>query len=176
LWGESGDALVRASARYKADAVLIGRARLAAASPGDVTWTLVLGEERMQWQGSVADGPQGLAERLSQRLAATATVAAAGPTRLAVSGVGSLQQYGQLLAYLQGLDVVESLALGQVAGDTMMFDLRLRGDREQLTRALAVRRMLEPDTAVTDTVVTDTATGMPDGATLDLSYRLVAVP
>jgi hypothetical protein len=166
LWGESGNAVVRASARYAADAVLLGRARLAGTSPGEVRWTLMLGDERMEWRGTVADGPRGLAERLSQRLAATMAPAATGPVRLAVSGVGSLRQYGQLLTYLQGLDVIGSLGLGYVAGETMVFDLQLRGDREQLTRALAARRVVEPDGAA--------AVVAPAGATPDLSYRLLS--
>lgn len=162
VWGDFTAPVSAASARYQADAVLIGRARLFPPGMTDVRWTLLAGGERADWRGSVADGPQGLAERLSQRLAA----GGGNPQllRLAVSGISTLEQYGAVLAHLQGLDVTQSLAVARVDGDAVTFDLRLRGDREQLGRALAAGRLIEP---------VGEAAGEFSGA--DLRYRLAGI-
>lgn len=142
VWGDFPETVARASGRYQADAILVGRARLFPPGMTDVRWTLFLGGERAEWRGGVADGPAGLAERLGQRLGAAGDVG--GTVRLAVEGVASFEQYGALLAYLQGLDVVEGVTVAGARGSAVDFDLTLRGDRERLEKALAVRRVVEP--------------------------------
>lgn len=143
VWGDFSEPLVRASQRYRADAILLGRARLYPPGMDDVRWTLLLGNERQEWRGTVADGPRGLAERLAERFA-TAPGAAGGSLRLAVAGVGSIDQYGALLAHLRGLDSVDAIDVTAASGDTLLLELRLRGSREQLLRGLALRGQLEP--------------------------------
>jgi hypothetical protein len=143
VWGEFTDPVVKASARYQADATLIGRARLfPAGSAPDVKWTLLAGGERADWRGGIADGPRGLAERLVQRLGSGAVTTAAA--RLEVTGITSLDGYGEVLSYLQSLDVIESVSVAGLSGATVSFDLALRGERDRLVRALAARRILEP--------------------------------
>jgi hypothetical protein len=143
VWGDFSEPVVRGSARYQADAVLIGRARLFPQGMPDVRWTLLAGGERAEWRGDVANGPQGLADRLAQRLTTAIT---AGPTRmrLVVSGVENFEDYGRVLAHLADLDVVESLAVARVDGQAVDFELGLRGGTDRLVDALALRRVLEP--------------------------------
>jgi hypothetical protein len=169
VWGGFPEPVMRASGRYQADAILIGRARLVPAGMTDVRWTLLTGEERTEWRGSVADGPAGLAERLGQRLAA-AGGPGGGVVRLAVAGVTTFGQYGALLAYLQGLDVIERVTVAGAAAQALQFDLVLRGDPDRLEKAFAVRRVLEPDTGA--------ATPPPGagGTPGELRYRLGAAP
>ncbi len=166
VWGEFTGPVQNASARYRADALLIGRARLFPAGMDDVRWTLLAGEERLEWRGGVADGPRGLAERLAQRLALPAG-AESSEVRLAVSGIGTLDEYGLVLGFLRGLSMIESAGVDFVAGDTMVFGLRLRGTRGQLETALGLRAPIEP--------VGEPGPAMPVGAAApELRYRLVA--
>ena len=165
IWGEFTAPLVAASARYGADAILVGRVRLFPPGMNDARWTLLVGEERLEWRGSVADGPNGLAERLAQRLAVGGAATGGSTVRLAVSGIGSLEQYGTVLAGLQGLDAVASLAVVELAGDRVVFQLGLRADHARLVRALAVARLLEP---------ADAAATTPGAAVMN--YRLVGLP
>jgi hypothetical protein len=158
VWGEFSEPVAKASARYRPDAVLVGRARLFPPGLQDVRWTLLLGADRLEWRGGVADGPRGLAERLAQRLAAPAS-AGSGGVRLAVGGIGSLDQYGLVLGHLRGLDGVEAVDVGEVSGDTTLFELRVRGGRDQVERTLAARGLLQPVAAA----------GVPAG---ELHYRL----
>jgi hypothetical protein len=167
VWGEFSEQVVRASERYRADALLLGRARLFPAGMQDVRWTLLAGDERLEWRGGVADGPRGLAERLALRLA-VAPGADAGTVRLAVSGITSMDQYGSVSGYLRGIEVIESLAVTAVATDTMVFEIALRGSRDQLARSLALRSLLEP--AAPDSV----GIAPLPGPAPDLRYRLAS--
>ncbi len=167
IWGEFTAPLVTASARYGADAVLVGRVRTFPPGMNDARWTLLLGEERLEWRGSVADGPDGLAERLAQRLAVGGPAAGGSTVRLAVSGIGSMEQYGTVLAGLQGLDAVASLAVVELVGDSVVFQLGLRTDHARLVRALAVARLLEPAAD---------AAAAPPGAAPVMHYRLAGLP
>ena len=162
VWGDFTGPVTQASARYQADAVLIGRARLSPPGMTDVRWTLLVGDERVEWRGGIADGAYGLAERLSQRMVPAQVGAGGGTAHLAVSGITTLDQYGLVLGYLQGLDLVASLSVASIDADTVAFDLRLRGNEAQLSRALAVRRLIEP-----------VAAAGPAVAAPALNYRLV---
>ncbi len=163
LWGDFTAPVVNASARYEADAVLIGRARLFPVGLPDVRWTLLVGDERVDWRGGLGDGPAGLAEHLAERLASSAT---GGHTlRLGVAGIHTFDDYGLVLGYLQGLDVVESLSPVALVADEITFELKLRGDRELLERSLAVGRIVEPGGAGETPL-------SPARVPADLSYRL----
>jgi hypothetical protein len=163
VWGDFSERVRAASRRYRPDAVLVGRARLVPAGMPDVRWTLQLGEERFEWRGSVVEGPHGLADRLSQRLA---TAGAADETVLvAVSGVTSFDGYGQVSAYLRAVDLVESLEVPYVSGDVVVFRLRVRGGAAQLANTFEIGRLLYPDAATAVTLP-------PAGRAPDLTYRL----
>jgi hypothetical protein len=164
VWGDFSDRVLQASRRYQPDAVLVGRARLFPAGMQDVRWTLHQGNERLEWRGTVADGPAGLAERLAERLATAG--AADQDVLLAVTGVSSFDGYGQVLEYLRGIDLVESLDVPFVTDDVLICRLRVRGGPVQLTQALALGRLLEPEDAVP-------AIDIPGAARMpDLAYRL----
>lgn len=167
IWGEFGGPVLAASARYQSDAVLVGRARLVPAGMPDVRWTLHLGDERFEWRGGVADGPHGLADRLAARLA---SAGAAGQTLLvAVTGVAGLDGYGQVSAYLRGLDLVEAIEVPYVKGDVVVYRLRVRGGAEQLARTFAIGRLLYADAPASLAIP-------PQGRPPDLTYRLGGGP
>lgn len=144
VWGEFTEPLRAASAPYGADAILVGRVRLFPPGLADARWTLLVGEDRMEWRGGIADGPQGLAERLAQRLA-VGHGSSGGTVRLAVAGIGNMDQYGAVLAGLQGLEAVAACAVTSLDAGGVVFDLVLRADRAQFARGLALLRLIEPE-------------------------------
>jgi hypothetical protein len=144
--GDVVESIIQASARYRADAVLIGQGRLYRTGTPEVSWTLVAGGERSEWRGNVADGALGLADRLAERLVA-GPASGAGRVRLSVSRVTTFEDYGLVLGHLRGVSVIESVDVAGVAGDTVVFVLGHRGGQEQLVSALALRRLLEPEEA-----------------------------
>ncbi len=134
IWGGFADPVLAASARYGADAVLIGRARDVSADASRVRWLLVSGAERIAWEGPVEAGPQQAAEALAQSLATYAK--AADALRLQVDGVDSLDRFGRLQTYLRGLDVVRSARVTRVRDSRVEFELVVRGDAARLSRSL----------------------------------------
>ena len=138
-----------------ADLLLVGR-RTATGGPAVLRWTLAQGNERAEWQGDVAEGVHGLADRLAARYASAA--ASARVLRLRVDGIDSFDAYGRVQSYLRSLGLVQSAELQRVAGSTLFYALTVRGDVAQLDDTFALQRVLAP--------VAEAATG-------DLIYRLV---
>ncbi len=138
-----------------ADLLLVGR-RAAVGGPAVLRWTLAQGSERAEWQGDVADGVHGLADRLAARYASAA--AGARVLRLRVDGIDSFDAYGRVQSYLRSVGLVQSAELQRVAGSTLFFELTVRGGVEQLDDAFALQHVLAP---------------MAASASGDLIYRLV---
>ena len=158
LWGEFSEPVIEASARYGADAILIGRSRGPDPTTAQLRWTLLLGRERMDWTGTLADGPHGAADRLAARLAA-----AAGEQqwlRVEIGNVAMLRDYAQVYTLFTGLSLVEECQVVAVDDDRLRLALRVRGTADQLMRGLALRRLLDIDAAP------------PAPRSADLYYRL----
>jgi hypothetical protein len=140
LWGDFRTPVVEASRRYGAEAVLIGRTRSLNPEAQGVRWTLVTGSEQAAWQGDIWSGPGETAVYLARRQATFAN--SAGRLRLMVTGVDSLDKYGQLMAYLKELGIVETVSVGHLAADNVEFDLVVRGDANRFAQTLDNGRRL----------------------------------
>jgi len=173
VWGGFTESLLDASARYDADAVLVGRARVFSRERIEVRWTLLLDDERYDWDGDVASGPDNLADFFAARLARSAGMH--GQILLQVDGVNSLDAYGRLSAYLTALEVVEDFAVNRVAESEVLFSLSVRGDVDLLMRTIALRRVLQ---LVEEPVDAARPGGFPDlgSNTPELRYQLIAGP
>jgi hypothetical protein len=141
VWGGFSESLLGASERYEADAVLVGRARLSTRKPAEVRWSLLLANERFDWAGDLASGPDEVANLFAARLSTSS--GSSRPLFLEVAGVFSLNDYGRVSAYLAALDVIDDIAVNRVVGSDVVFALKIRGDAEQLARTIALRNVLE---------------------------------
>ncbi|MFW2405129.1 MAG: DUF2066 domain-containing protein [Gammaproteobacteria bacterium] len=169
VWGGFTESLVDASRRYSPDAVLVGRARSARSGEMDVRWTLLREDERFNWNGDLASGPDDVADFFAGRLATSA--GSSGEILLSVDDVNSLDGYGRLSAYLENLDLVDELSVDRVREDRIVFRLKIRGDTDQLMRSIALQRILQP--IDTSTWTPDpVAPGLDDGSAT-LHYRLM---
>lgn len=127
-----------------AGSVLTGRPA-AESGPAAYRWTLDHDGERSEWQGDLAAGANGLADRLAARYA---TTAAAGRTlRVRIDDVDSFDDYGRVQAYLLSVGLIRSIDLKRVTGSSLYYDLAVRGDLAQLNDAFGLRPVLEPVTA-----------------------------
>lgn len=167
IWGGFADSIERASVRYGADGVLIGRATVRSGGSAQVRWTLLRGAERSSWNGDVASGPGRLADTLAARLATSRS--GSRQLFLRVDGVDSLAAYGRVTDYLKKLSLVESCAVASVENDVLLLELDVRGDADRLMRALALRNVLQLDSTTGGEPVMG-ATGL---GTPDLHYRLM---
>jgi hypothetical protein len=125
-------AAATAAASAGADLLLVGQRSRGGGSM--IGWTLVAEDARYQWQGSVADGIHGLADRLVERNARSA--AEVGSVRVGIAGIRNFDDYARLGGYLASLGMVETADLESVAGDRLVFNLRIRGSTEQLRESL----------------------------------------
>ena len=138
VWNGSLQRLTDAGARYRADAVLIGKSY-----GGYTDWTVEGAGDTRALRGGATDGVHAVADRLAAILAATD----AEPLRsvsLSVTGVDSLASYADIIATLEVSSLVRSVAVTELAGDRVTLALSVRGTSERLRRALATQRKFQP--------------------------------
>lgn len=141
VWGGFEDRIVAASARYRADAVLIGRVR-----PGlfgvEVEWLFVHGLERQGLPvAGVGDGLHAAADRYAAELS---TVGNASVALLTVLDVSTPAQYGRVMSYLEGQSALESVDVDSYSNGTLSLRVAARGDARVLERVLALGGVLRP--------------------------------
>lgn len=144
VWGGFEDSIRAASERYGVDAVLVGR--LAAEDRGHGRWSLYGADGVERWSGTVAES----IDRLADGFAARFAVVSSGETRpvmVAVSGVGSIEDFGRVSRFLGGLTAVETVGVETVEGDQVTFRVALRGEPAALDQAVRLGGVLRPDGA-----------------------------
>jgi hypothetical protein len=144
VWGGFEEQIVAASARYRADAVLIGKV-----SPGtfgtEVEWLFVHGADRRPLPlAGVRDGIDAAADRYAADLA---TVGGASLTLLTVSNVLTPSDYGRVVSYLERQSVLESVDVESLDKGTLRLRVAARGDARVLERVLALGGVLRPSSA-----------------------------
>ena len=144
VWGGFEEQIVAASARYRADAVLVGKV-----SPGtfgtEVEWLFVHGAERQPLPlAGVRDGIDAAADRYAADLA---TVGGASLTLLTVSNVLTPADYGRVVSYLERQSVLESVDVESLDKGTVRLRVAARGDARVLERVLALGGVLRPASA-----------------------------
>jgi len=145
VWSGSLQRLTDAAERYRADALLVGKA-----SAGYADWTLLVAGETRQLRGGVTDGVQALADRLAELLAAS-SAEPLQPASLDIAGVDSLAAYADVLASLEASSLIRSVAVSELAGDRAVLTLSVHGTPDRLRRALATQRKFQPlDTSTVD--------------------------
>lgn len=144
LWGGFTTKVRDASARYQADAVLVGRANRNAGSRLSVRWNLDLGGADEQWQGGLSDGIHRAADQIASRFAVRGATDST-QTLVAVSGIRSLDDYGRASAYLRSVSLVRDVGVQRVTGHMVLFALQLLGDPNQFVRIVDGGRVLVPN-------------------------------
>jgi hypothetical protein len=144
VWGGFDDEIVTASARYRADAVLIGRVRPATFGSG-AEWLFVHGVDRRSLPlAAVRDGVDAAADRYAADLA---TVGGASLTLLTINNVLTPTDYGRVLSYLERQSVLESVDVESLDNGTLRLRVAARGDARVLERVLSLGGVLRPAAA-----------------------------
>ena len=141
VWGKFEDRIVAASARYRADAVLIGSVR-----PGifghEVEWLFVNGFERQNLpSAAVRDGLDAAADRFAAELG---TIGGPSATLLTVRNVSTPRDYARVLSYLERQSVLESVDVESFNAGTLSLRVAARGDAGVLERVFALGGVLRP--------------------------------
>jgi hypothetical protein len=61
-----------------------------------------------------------------------------------IGGLQDVRAYAALTTYLEGLSLVRDVAVRELAGDTVLVELAVRGDLELLRRIFALDSRLAP--------------------------------
>jgi len=142
IWGGFDEELLAASARYDVDSVLIGRVR--AGSLERNRWHYYFGPEQRVWNGE----PEFAVMQVADMLAGEFAIRGDAPVRtvdLNISGIFSIEAYGGVQDVLEGVSVIDSFRIAEVAGDTMRLEVDAVGGAERLARALRLAGLLEEE-------------------------------
>ncbi len=141
VWGGFDEAIAAASARYGTEAVLVGR--LSAADPARGRWVLYTLDGTERWVAGAAESVDRVADTFATRLAVVAS-GSASVVEVQVRDVASVEQYGRVVTFLEGLTAVQAMELERMEGNTLFFRASLRGDRPAFDQAVRLGGVLEP--------------------------------
>ncbi|MES3008193.1 MAG: DUF2066 domain-containing protein [Pseudomonadota bacterium] len=153
-WSLDEQAIRNASTRYGADSILSGR--VLQSPGGDLVglWQFLF-RERVETFDSVerdlAVYTNSALDRVTAQLATHFALAGQAVTQsdqritLRVEGVDDVTAYVDLLAYLQALSVVQSVAASLLDGSSLELDVQLSGSTYLFTEFLSLGRDLVPD-------------------------------
>ena len=165
IWGGFNDSVLEASRRYGANSILVGRVRADTAERN--RWSYFFGGERREWTGEPEEAINMLADTLAEQFAVSGN-APLESISLTISGINSVEAYGEVHSFMQNLQGIEHLAIDSVSGDRIRYQVEAHGGRERLQRTLGFSRMLEPDDSFDRPLVASTD---PDPAALEYRYR-----
>lgn len=138
--------LLGLAARHNANAVLVGHGRRQTGGGLSVQWTLVSNNGSAETTGSIEEGVHLIADTFGRVYGTSG--ATLDSVSVEVLGIRGLDDYAATMSYLEGMTLVRGIAVEQVAGESMRFQLSVRGDVNSLRRALALDHTLVPvDTA-----------------------------
>ena len=142
IWGGFDAAVLDASERYEADSVLIGRIR--ASSTQANRWNYYFGDQ----QAALSGPPEAVLGQVADRLAAEFAIGGNLPLEsvaLTISGIVSVEAYGNVQRILEGASIVERYSIAEVSGDRVSYRVDVRGGPERLGRALRFEGLLVQD-------------------------------
>lgn len=149
VWGNFSDNILRASQRYRADAVLVGRISQDDLNRWVGRWTLYQNGGAVNWDVvsqslgvAVADGVERTADTLAQRFAQGAGGAAQQRVTVGLVDVADIGQYGRALNYLSGLDVVKWVQVTSVNAQQVVLDVSVKGSADTLRQVVALGSVL----------------------------------
>ena len=145
VWGGFDQALLAASRRYETASVLVGKIR--SDNPTRNQWTYYFGNRELSWTGPADRVIGQLADALAEQFAVS------GADRpellsLTISGIDTVQAFGEISRLLAGISIVERARIDRVAGPEIRYRVEVRGGAERLANALAFSGMLERQSAI----------------------------
>jgi hypothetical protein len=166
LWEGSAATIRKASERYGADLILVGRLALDDDNQWRAGWTLYPATGARTWKGTGANraealqsGVQVLADQLAQRYAPIRERGNRSRVRIHVAGIQQLEDYERVNSHLLQLDSVEQADLFHAEPDAVVYELMTNSGKEVLQQEIALGSLLqsEPGPVGQETETTDGA-------------------
>jgi hypothetical protein len=140
IWGGFDEQLLVASERYEANSVLVGRIR--PDSNQRNRWNYYFADDERIWNGE----PELVLGLVADQLAAEFAISGDAPLEtvdLNVSGIDSVDAYGEVQNLLAATNVIESFTISEVVGDRIRFRVEAVGGLDRLRRALRFNGLIE---------------------------------
>jgi len=151
VWGGFNEPVLAASARYRTEAVLMGRMQRTPAGEWTGSWTLLQGDASRTWEarGVLAEevvdaGMAGVVDTLAARYAPAAAGQQAAALSMIVTAVRDLRDYARVIQYLQSLEQVTHVQTLRVDADRVGFELAVRGDAAGIAQIIGLGNVLTP--------------------------------
>jgi len=145
----SQEAIFQASARYQADAILVGRIGLSGNNSWQGRWILYEGGQGLSWnaQGSysgelVSTGVTGALEILGSRYAQVYDNTTPGVFDIAVMDITSLEQFARVSNYFKSLEQVKELYPIYIDHESVTYRLDIRGNSSGLIQTFGLGNVL----------------------------------
>ena len=145
------DAVLQASHRYQADAILAGNVEQTAPAVWEGRWTAYIGGEPLSWSSEgdssdeiIEEGIDGMGDRLAARYAQHGASGDAVQLDITVSDVNTVDDYARALKYLSSLNSVSAVQVTEAETGKVAFALSVHGGEAALDQALSFGRTLEP--------------------------------
>lgn len=164
LWSMDQQAIRRASERYNADGILVGRLTETSRGEWRAGWLLLHQGRSEVFDGGgveladvVAEGIDQIANHFSQLYGITPSDGSSEAMAFQMDGISDFASYMQVMDYLQSLAVVRRYDLVAVRGDSMLLYIYLEGDIDRLRGALSLdgRLVSQPDLSMATTPLGD---------------------
>jgi uncharacterized protein len=152
IWTNNTAVIQQASARYKPDAILVGDIYVVSAGQYAVRWQLTTSGSVQAWNGAATgdlvsittEGLQTAADNYAKQYAIAANSQGVNDIAVQVDGVNSVDDYAQVLAYLNTLTPVKSVQVLQVKSGSVFFRIDTRGSVANLAQAITLGDLLKP--------------------------------
>ena len=150
IWGGFNTPVLKASARYQADTILVGK--IDSPTPGiwEGQWTAYLQGETTTWtsDGELPDivldgGVDGLANLLASRFVQSGGTLETATVSIQVRGIDDAAQYARVLKYLRSLSPVTDVEVNQVEPGKVMFTITTHGGAVALQQTITLGRIME---------------------------------
>jgi hypothetical protein len=140
IWGGFDELLKAASERYEVNSILVGRVR--ASSSERNRWSYYFSDDARIWNGE----PELIIGLVADELADEFAIRGDAPVEfvdLMVSGINTVEAYGEMQNLLSETNVVENFAIGEVSGDLIRYRVEVLGGIERLRKALRFSGLIE---------------------------------
>ena len=139
VWALDADTVLRASARYNVQDVVVGRLSLSSSGQAQGEWSYLRQNERINRSVTVPDlqtflrnGVNIIATDMASRYAIAPTGGVEGGVILSITGITNYVDYAAIVNWLEKLELVEYANVEQVQGERVDFRLQANADASQL--------------------------------------------
>ena len=150
-WRLAAPTLETASLRYGVKDILAGRLAASSASNWVGEWTYLAGEEQINrplntptQEAFLQRGAALVAEEMAARYAVATGMGDGSGVALSVVGVNAYADYAAIVAWLEGLELVEQANLERIEGDSMYLHLQTGADAAGLATVIELNPRLQP--------------------------------